>query len=69
MSAALVCAEYYGDSAFADLLGAVDVPADEARRHAIKIGRLICRVHGREYVNAALVDQYGNTIEKLIVVK
>lgn len=65
----LTCVEFYGTSDPLDLIGAVDLPAKNARAWARQIGRLLCKARGRDSLNAVLIDEYGNTIERLIIVK
>lgn len=65
----LVCVEFYGSSDPLDLIAAVDVPKDMARSWARQIGKLLCKMRGRDSLNAVLIDEYGNTIERLIIVK
>ena len=65
----LTCVEYYGTGDPLDLIAAVDVPKDMARSWARQIGRLLCKMRGRDSLNAVLIDEYGNTIERMIIVK
>lgn len=65
----LTCVEYYGTGDPLDLIAAVDVPKDMARSWARQIGRLLCKARGRDSLNVVLIDEYGNTIERMIIVK
>lgn len=65
----LTCVEYYGTVDPLDLIAAVDVPKDMARSWARQIGRLLCKMRGRDSLNAVLIDENGNTIERMIVIK
>ena len=65
----LVCVEFYGRGDFQELLGAVDAPADMAKSWAIQMGRLICKMRGRDSVNAAFVNVNGDTYEKMIILR
>ena len=65
----LVCAEFYGTGDPLDLIAAVDLPAENAWAWARQIGRLICKARGRDSLNALLLDERGETIERMIVVK
>lgn len=65
----LVCVEFYGGCDFQELMGAVDAPADMAKSWAIRMGRLICKMRGRDSVNAAFVNVNGDTYEKMIILR
>jgi len=65
----LVCVEFYGAVDPLDLIAAVDAPKDSARIWARQIGRMLCKMRGRDSLNVVLLDEYGNTIERMIVVK
>ena len=65
----LVCIEFYGSVDPRVLLGAVDVPAENARSHAIRIGRYLCKIRARDAVNAVLLDARGETLGRMMVTK
>lgn len=63
----LYTAEFYGTADPEELLAAVDVPAARSNECADAIGRLLCRIRRRDSVNALLIDERGNAVERLIV--
>ena len=69
MGERLICVEFYGSVDPLELLGAVDVPAEKARGHAIQIGRYLCKIRGRDAVNAVLLDERGETLGRMMVTK
>lgn len=69
MGERLTCIEFYGSVDPRELLAAVDVPADKARGHAIKIGRYLCQIRARDAVNAVLLDERGETLGRMMVTK
>lgn len=63
----MVTVEYYFGPMGMRLAGAVNVPAKGAREHARKVGKLICQIHHVNDMEAVLIDEDGDELERLTV--
>lgn len=63
----LYTVEFYGETDPEELLGVADVPAARAVECARKMGELLCRIRKRNAVNAVLLSERGDLLERMIV--
>lgn len=56
--------EYYADPLSIRLLGAVNVPANRAEEYGKAFGKLFCKAHGLNSVEAALIDEDGEETDR-----
>jgi len=63
----MITVEYYFGPMGVRLAGAVNVPARSMREHARKVGKLICQIHHENEMEAVLIDENGDEIERLTV--
>lgn len=62
-----VTVEYYGDPLGIKLIGAVNVPRKRMNEDAMRVGKLLCKVHGKNELEAILIDQEGDEVERMMV--
>lgn len=63
----VVTVEYYSTLDPDRLLGAVDVPRKRMLDGAEQVGRAICRAVAADSVNAILIDENGNAVERMLI--
>ena len=59
--------EYYGDPLGIRLIGAVEVPRKRMNEDAARVGKLLCKVHGKNELEAVMVDADGEEIDRVTV--
>ena len=62
-----VTVEYYGDPLGIRLIGAVEVPRKRMNEDAARVGKLLCKVHGKNELEAVMVDADGEEIDRVTV--
>ena len=62
-----VTVEYYGDALGIRLIGAVNVPRKRMNEDAVGIGKLLCKVQGMNSMDAVMVDESGDEIDRIVV--
>ena len=62
-----VTVEYYADPLQAQLIGAVDVPANRRMETAQSIGKAICKALDLTAMDAVMIDGDGNIAGKIVV--
>lgn len=62
-----VTVEYYGDPLGIRLIGAVEVHRKRMNEDAIRVGKLLCKVHGKNELEAVMVDEDGEEIDRITV--
>ena len=62
-----VTVEYYGGPLSINLVGAVKVPAGRANENAKAVGKLLCKVNHTNELQAILIDQEGDEVERMMV--
>lgn len=69
MSRDIVTVEFYSTLDPEKLLGAVDLPRKRMLEGAEQVGRAICRATAADSVNAILIDENGNAVERMLISK
>ena len=59
--------EIYAETDPRQLLAACYVPKATSWRAAQALGRALCAIWRMDAVNAVILDEYGNTVERLII--
>ena len=63
-----VTVEYYGDTLCIRLIGAVNVPRKTMNECADEVGRLLCRIHGKQQLTAVFIDENGDETGRKTVI-
>lgn len=67
MARDIITAEYYSSREPDKLLAAADLPKKRAQDAAELVGKALCRAVGADSVNAILIDENGNAMERLLI--
>ncbi len=73
-----VTVEYYADALSIRLIGAVNVPRGntssgasplkgKAYEDAIRVGKVLCKVHGMNQMEAVVINEDGDEIDRITV--
>lgn len=62
-----VTVEFYGDPLGIKLVGAVNVNKARMNEHAERLGKLICKLRGVNQLEAVIVDEDGEEIDRITV--
>lgn len=62
-----VTVEFYGDPLGIKLVGAVEVSRARMNEHAERLGKLICKLRGVNQLEAVMVDEDGEEIDRVTV--